>query len=391
MKECHHEIFGISNLEEYAIEYDSLGQVNKCKIPADIMEDFVEKLFTLEENEFRNTVISLQDKHFAYNEEDQTYTVDYPAYGGVYPEHPFVGYVNNGDTYTLYYNVGSKKYTSIDKLMADKEYLIELGVAGDFENSIVDSGIFCYVILNKSLKMTVSYDGEYIKMLSGEIIDIEDIPDTSEMITPEGKPQLPDILYEVEDGITVEGDGAFPKNTIVKAESVKSGEIFQRVQASLTDVAQKNKIAVFNLTATSNGSGVQPTQKVTVKFDLPSNLSAENLKMFYISENGEREEIDITIDENEKTVMAQLSHFSTYVLLNIQSEEEIPSSSTSDKNTVNKTESNNNKNDENVNKADDTNSEVPNTSDMSAINTASSLLTLSLIAFLIFSRKLKTK
>ena len=192
------------------------------RVPVDIVEDLATKLFELSKDEFRNIITNNNYSTFAFNEEDNTYSVVPTMWGGVIPKRPFVGYVNNGDTYTLYYNIGSKKYTSIDKLMADKEYLIELGVAGDFENSIVDSGMFCYVILNKSLKMTVSYDGEYIKMLSGEIIDIEDIPDTSEMITPEGKPQLPDILYEVEDGITVEGDGAFPKNTIVKAESVKS-------------------------------------------------------------------------------------------------------------------------------------------------------------------------
>lgn len=40
--------------------------------------------------------------------------------------------------------------------------------------------------------------------------------------------------------------------------------------------------------------------------------------MYYVAEDGKTEEIKITIDDDSKTVVAELEHFSTYVLCNVK-------------------------------------------------------------------------
>lgn len=108
----------------------------------------------------------------------------------------------------------------------------------------------------------------------------------------------------------------FEEGTVVKVENVASGEIYERAEKSLNEIAEDGKIAVFEFSATKDNATVQPNGKVKVSFDLPSNLSADNLKMFYVAEDGKTEEIAITVDKDTKTVVAELEHFSTYVLLN---------------------------------------------------------------------------
>lgn len=167
--------------------------------------------------------------------------------------------------------------------------------------------------------MIYIYDGELTKII--ESTEIETMPDTSDMITPDDSPSTDgdgEVVYETPDGVTVEGDNAFPENTVVKVESVQKGEIFERAQKSLSKIAVKDKIAVFEFTATADNAVVQPDGKVKVTFDLPANLSAENLKMFYVAEDGKTEEIKITVDAANKKVVAELEHFSTYVLCNIK-------------------------------------------------------------------------
>ncbi len=106
-------------------------------------------------------------------------------------------------------------------------------------------------------------------------------------------------------------------NVIV--EKISQGDIFTNVETALANVVEKmDNTAIFEFTAeNAQGQKVQPQGNLSVTFAIPSNLSENNLKMFYVSVTGEKEEIAITVNKAERTVTANLEHFSTYVLVNV--------------------------------------------------------------------------
>ena len=113
-------------------------------------------------------------------------------------------------------------------------------------------------------------------------------------------------------------DQVFEANTVITVESVSEGKTYDTVKKALEDVvADMKHTAILEITATLNGKPIQPSGKVQMTIQIPENLSAENLKLFYVAESGKTEEIAITVDKNARTVTANLEHFSTYVLANV--------------------------------------------------------------------------
>ena len=114
-------------------------------------------------------------------------------------------------------------------------------------------------------------------------------------------------------------DKVFDKGTVITVEGVTQGEIFDTVKEALKDVvADMKNTAILDITATLDGKPVQPDGKVQMTFAVPENLSVDNLKLFYVSDDGKTvEEIAITVNKDARTVTANLEHFSTYVLANV--------------------------------------------------------------------------
>ncbi len=154
--------------------------------------------------------------------------------------------------------------------------------------------------------------------------------------TPEPTPTptpAPETQAKVE--ITVSGDKAeatvggvtvvlgnagkvFQDSTTVTVEKITQGAIYDTVKKALEKVVTKmDNTAIFEFTAAKDGKPVQPGGALSVTFNIPKNLSASNLKMFYVSEDGKYEEVKITVDAKTGTVTANLTHFSTYVLANV--------------------------------------------------------------------------
>lgn len=156
-------------------------------------------------------------------------------------------------------------------------------------------------------EMTVEYDGEYSKALS--VKKIPAFPSAGEMITPE---YTLDVRYDLDQSIKIDGGDVFPKGTVITA---KGFEDYGKVAGSLKGIAKDGKIQAFEINATLSGAAVQPNGKVKVTIYLADYLTAENLKMYYIAEDGTREEIKITV--TGRTVTAELEHFSTYALCNV--------------------------------------------------------------------------
>lgn len=110
----------------------------------------------------------------------------------------------------------------------------------------------------------------------------------------------------------------FPAGTVVKVESIVSGSIFKRTEAALKDLIQSmNKAAVFEFTASCNGAEVQPSDRLKAVFAVPDGMNRKTLKMFYIDEDGGREELDLSVNEDTGTATVYLEHFSTYVLVDV--------------------------------------------------------------------------
>lgn len=110
----------------------------------------------------------------------------------------------------------------------------------------------------------------------------------------------------------------FPNGTEIVVESIQSGEIYQMVVNALKNVVDSmDHVAIFEINAYMDGVKVQPDGKVQVTFAIPDNLSPDHLKMYYVAEDGTLEEVSITVDKAANTVTANLTHFSTYALVNV--------------------------------------------------------------------------
>ncbi len=159
-------------------------------------------------------------------------------------------------------------------------------------------------------KITIALEDGYPKVLQLE--RTETAPSLDGMIT--SAPQEPE--YDVDEGITVKGDGAFSENTVVVAKATDENTALQTAKQALAEIVTDDRMVVFSLTATENGAAVQPNGTVLVTFPIPQNLSLEGLRLFYVAENGQKEELAITVNAEARTVSAELTHFSLYVLCN---------------------------------------------------------------------------
>ena len=127
-------------------------------------------------------------------------------------------------------------------------------------------------------------------------------------------PASDSVIYDVPK--TVEfALGKFESGTIVTGTEVETGTIFETAKKALDGVA--TKLVVFDFVATKDGVRVQPNGKVQVTIDIPADLSADNLAMFYVSDDGAKKKLSIKVDKVNRKVTTELDHFSTYVLANV--------------------------------------------------------------------------
>ena len=149
--------------------------------------------------------------------------------------------------------------------------------------------------------------------LALKVVDPEEPGDNDK---PEGN-----VVVDNQSGVQIvvgNADQVFAANTVITVESVTEGKIFDIVKQALKDlVSDMKNTAILEITATLNGKPVQPNGTVQVTFQIPDHLSVDHLKLFYVAEDGTREEIPITVHKEGRTVTANLKHFSTYVLANV--------------------------------------------------------------------------
>ena len=106
----------------------------------------------------------------------------------------------------------------------------------------------------------------------------------------------------------------FEEGTKVTAGSVTAGEVYERAKTAVAPVAKKFTVYEFN--AVKDEAKVQPNGKLAVTFRIPEDYS-NNVKILYVADDGTTEEITGTVDASARTIVAELTHFSTYVLIDL--------------------------------------------------------------------------
>ncbi len=157
--------------------------------------------------------------------------------------------------------------------------------------------------------------------LALKVVEPVDPEEPGDNDKPEGN-----VVVDNQSGVQIvvgNADQVFAGNTVITVESVTEGKIFDIVKQALKDlVSDMKNTAILEITATLDGKPVQPNGTVQVTFQIPDHLSVDHLKLFYVAEDGTREEIPITVHKEGRTVTANLKHFSTYVLANVVVDED---------------------------------------------------------------------
>lgn len=251
--------------------------------PAAHFESIAHRLFDFE-GTLRDKLQQEAEPYAAlvYDEKNDRFVWTAGGKGGIIYEQQ--GYTVNADgTYAVYYRTGDPD--------ENEDYAI--------------------VWKDGYIRLQVQLDEPLVKVLKTDLV--QELP-AAGLITP--GTVLPDVRYEADEGIRIDGDRAFPADTLVQAKKLEGEQVPAAVKTALEGVAADGKLVAFDITAKSAGNAVQPNGKVTVTFAIPSALSAENLKLYYVAEDGTKEEIAITVNGEAKTVTAELTHFSLYVLCN---------------------------------------------------------------------------
>ena len=272
-------------------EYRPDNEGNYIKVDADKFDTAVKKCFNYTgdfRKDYTAEIAESEIKSDYYNEAENYYIVmwNFSAGGGV--DYTFAGYIKTSTGYKAYIK----------------------GVNEDGSDLKADEDPYY-------AEFDIEYSGDYLKVNDFKTVNAV-MPEISGLIT------YPDVTYLVPDGITVDGDDCFEAGTEVLVRTMEDFEYgYDNAKTALKDTALNGKIVVFDIRAYNraswDGLEVQPSKPVKITFDIPQGLSADNLKMFYISDDGKTEEIKITVDKANNKVTAELNHFSVYAFCNVKS------------------------------------------------------------------------
>ena len=300
---------------------------NCMAYPADKLNRLAEKLMKLN-GSLSDLIKNNPDKDSAYRYDEKNGLIAELG-GGKGSSYMYLvcGYTENGDgTYNVYYQgteQDTSRYATLEELAKDKDKVEALVYLEDEEyvaytydeviknktNKDFLDNLICIMYKDyKKVVTSVGNDG-IVKIISFGKAD--KVPAQDEMITP-----IIGVEYNTGDSITVDGDQAFPADTVITAEIIKDGETVDTVKTALKDVIKKDgRMLIFDITAMHHNEQIQPNDgKVKVTIDVPEDFSLEGLKLFYVSHDGEKEELEITVDKANRKVITELEHFSVYVL-----------------------------------------------------------------------------
>ena len=251
-----------------------------------------------------------------FDEVNQTYTFSYyGGFGGIMPEREYLGYVQNGDTYDVYYH--HIRYAFLQDYLPEGVDVWEYVESLDYPEYIELEGLRFedgpdgyYTILGYDdfgRKYTVEYHEDVVRIISCVDYTAGDLPDSFD------DRELPDVTYDLPESgdISISENECFADDTIVKVEQITDGSAQQAVANAMQTVAER--YVAYEFTATKDNVAVQPNGRLTVTFAIPASFS-DQVALFYLAESGALEKLEATVQADQRTVTVELEHFSTYIL-----------------------------------------------------------------------------
>ena len=109
---------------------------------------------------------------------------------------------------------------------------------------------------------------------------------------------------------------AFPEDTEIKVETVKEDN--KKYETVKTALPLAVKINAYEITAESEGVKVQPDGTVQVTFPIPQSYDSakHDIEVYYVADDGTTEKITAKLENDG--VVAELKHFSTYVVILVE-------------------------------------------------------------------------
>ena len=109
-----------------------------------------------------------------------------------------------------------------------------------------------------------------------------------------------------------------PSNTVLIANPLTTGTIYNIVSSALTDVNVNNFIA-FEIKLESNGVEIQPNGMVKISIPIPEIFYNADLAVFRIDDDGTKTPYSVaeTAIDGVRYITFETEHFSTYVLADI--------------------------------------------------------------------------
>lgn len=167
-------------------------------------------------------------------------------------------------------------------------------------------------------KSKMKIDGENVKILSFAQCSFETLCKTEGIVSDYKIDLDENVRYDLPEGVTVEGDGSFPFGTKITCTKVESGDTYDNVTVKLADKA--DQFVVYEIEASKNA---QPSAPIKVEFPIPEGFDGD-LTVYYVSRWSDPTALETIVDRDTGMVTVELNHFSTYVLANVEKEEEPP-------------------------------------------------------------------
>lgn len=161
----------------------------------------------------------------------------------------------------------------------------------------------CYIMVN------VSLIGDLVKVNGGQNTNMLPTDPNFVEFVPYNR-----ITVRGDENVSLDIDNEFPEGTVISVRRAASEQL-EAAKNALLGVSE-DALAVYDISAVLDEKTVQPSGGITVSFKIPENISLEGLKLYYISDGGRADELEITVDEPTRTAAAVLTHFSTYALCN---------------------------------------------------------------------------
>ena len=266
-----------------------------CDMPYSLFEEKLVSLFNYEGDPKGFGHYNPDSDTMYFMSDEFSSSMGHPAY--------VIGYNDLGEgSYDVYVQRMQLGFSSA------KEALEEFPFASEDELYIDYDGFYHVVHSDIFYRVRVTYDGA--NLFYNHIEKLTSI-DGIDMITRDGS-----IWVDTGDVVFDADDGVFPIGTKIIIDKLTDGAEFIVAQKAMLDIS--NKYTVYEITAVKDEIEIQPDGTVNVTFKAPNGYNVSKLSVYYVSDSGEAERLNISVNKDEKTVTVHLTHLSTYVLAEVE-------------------------------------------------------------------------